>query len=68
MRKKSQLSVRITDEEMSNLRALADQNSVLLSQLVRNILAANAKETAVGGLLQRPTVGIASTAGDQVTA
>jgi hypothetical protein len=41
MRKNSQLSVRITDEEMLNLRSLADRESVLLSQLVRNIVATN---------------------------
>jgi hypothetical protein len=41
MRKSAQLSVRITEQEMANLRELATRESVLLSQLIRGILAAN---------------------------
>jgi len=44
MRKNAQLSVRVTDEQMSGLREMANRDSVLLSQLIRNILAASSKE------------------------
>jgi hypothetical protein len=46
MRKNAQLSVRITEQEMANLREAANQESVLLSQLIRNILAANSKHVS----------------------
>jgi hypothetical protein len=45
MRKTAQLSVRITADEMDALRELATRKSILLSQLVRVILAANTEET-----------------------
>jgi hypothetical protein len=41
MRKNAQLSVRITDQEMTNLRQLADRECVLLSVLIRGLLAAS---------------------------
>ncbi len=44
MRRNAQLSVRITDQEMANLRQLAAQESVLLSVLIRGLLAANSKQ------------------------
>ena len=47
MRKSAQLSVRITEQEMANLRELATRESVLLSQLIRGILAANSKQTGI---------------------
>ena len=46
MRKSAQLSVRITEQEMANLRELATRESVLLSQLIRGILAANISRRA----------------------
>ena len=52
-RKSAQLSVRITDQEMTDLRQLADQESVLLSVLVRGILAANTKEDGMASLFRR---------------
>jgi hypothetical protein len=60
MRKSAQLSVRITEQEMANLRELATRESVLLSQLIRGILAANSKQTGVAALFRlfttsRPT-------------
>ena len=53
MRKNAQLSVRITEQEMANLRELASRESVLLSQLVRGILAANSKQMGVATLFRR---------------
>jgi hypothetical protein len=41
MRKNAQLSVRITEQEMMILREQANRECVLLSQLIRNMLAAN---------------------------
>ena len=55
MRKSAQLSVRITEQEMVNLREQANRESVLLSQLIRNILAANSKQNGVASLFQRFT-------------
>ena len=55
MRKSAQLSVRITEQEMANLRELATRESVLLSQLIRGILAANSKQTGVAALFRRFT-------------
>jgi endonuclease III len=55
MRKNAQLSVRITEQEMTNLRELATRESVLLSQLIRGILAANAKQAGVTNLFRRLT-------------
>jgi hypothetical protein len=55
MRKDSQLSVRITEQEMTNLREQANRESVLLSQLVRCILAANSKQGGVVKLFRRLT-------------
>jgi hypothetical protein len=55
MRKDSQLSVRITEQEMANLREQANRESVLLSQLVRCILAANNKRTGITSLFRRLT-------------
>jgi hypothetical protein len=55
MRKNAQLSVRITEQEMVNLRELATRESVLLSQLIRNILAANSKQSGMAGLFRRLT-------------
>jgi hypothetical protein len=55
MRKSAQLSVRITDQEMANLRELATRESVLLSQLIRGILAANSKQSGVAALFRRFT-------------
>jgi hypothetical protein len=55
MRKNAQLSVRITEQEMVNLRELATRESVLLSQLIRNILAANNKQTGIASLFRRLT-------------
>ena len=55
MRKDSQLSVRITEQEMTNLREQANRESVLLSQLVRCILAANNKQTGITSLFRRLT-------------
>ena len=53
MRKDSQLSVRISEEQMTNLREQANRESVLLSQLVRCILAANNRQTGITSLLRR---------------
>ena len=53
MRRNAQLSVRITDQEMTKLRELANQESVLLSQLIRGILAANTKESGMAALFRR---------------
>jgi hypothetical protein len=50
MRKSAQLSVRITEQEMANLRELATRESVLLSQLIRGILAANSKRWSDSGV------------------
>ena len=50
MRKSAQLSVRITEQEMANLRELATRESVLLSQLIRGILAANSRQTGIEGI------------------
>jgi hypothetical protein len=55
MRKDNQLSVRITEQEMANLREQANRESVLLSQLVRCILAANSKQRGVVNLFRRLT-------------
>jgi len=55
MRKDSQLSVRITEQEMTNLREQANRESVLLSQLVRCILATNNKQTGITSLFRRLT-------------
>ena len=55
MRKNAQLSVRISEQEMTNLREQATRESVLLSQLVRGILAANTKKTGMAGLFRRFT-------------
>ena len=55
MRKNAQLSVRITEQEMTILREQANRESVLLSQLIRNILAANSKQNGVASLFQRFT-------------
>ena len=55
MRKDNQLSVRITEQEMTNLREQANRESVLLSQLVRCILAANNKQTGITSLFRRLT-------------
>lgn len=55
MRKNAQLSVRITEQEMAILREQANRESVLLSQLIRNMLAANSKQTGVAGLFRRVT-------------
>jgi len=55
MRKNAQLSVRITEQEMTILREQANRESVLLSQLIRNILAANSKQNGVASLFQRCT-------------
>jgi hypothetical protein len=55
MRKSAQLSVRITEQEMANLRDLATRESVLLSQLIRGILAANSKQTGITSLFRRLT-------------
>ena len=55
MRKDNQLSVRITEQEMTNLREQANRESVLLSQLVRCILAANSKQTGIINLFRRLT-------------
>jgi hypothetical protein len=55
MQKDSQLSVRITEQEMTNLREQANRESVLLSQLVRCILAANNKQTGMTSLFRRLT-------------
>jgi hypothetical protein len=55
MRKNAQLSVRITEQEMTILREQANQECVLLSQLIRNILATNDKQRGVAGLFQRLT-------------
>jgi len=55
MRKSAQLSVRITEQEMANLRELATRESVLLSQLIRGILAANSKQTGITSLFRRFT-------------
>ena len=54
MRKNAQLSVRITENEMAKLRELADRESVLLSQLIKVILAATAKESVMANLFRRP--------------
>jgi hypothetical protein len=54
MRKSAQLSVRITEQEMANLRELATRESVL-SQLIRGILAANSKQTGITSLFRRFT-------------
>jgi hypothetical protein len=50
MRKSAQLSVRITEREMADLRNLADRESVLLSQLIRTIIATSAKDGVVRNL------------------
>ena len=55
MRKNAQLSVRITEDEMTSLRRQADKESVLLSQLVRGILAAGNRQTGATGLFGRFT-------------
>ena len=55
MRKSAQLSVRITEQEMVNLRELATRESVLLSQLIRGILAANSRQSGVAALFRRFT-------------
>jgi hypothetical protein len=55
MRKNAQLSVRITEQEMTKLREQANRECVLLSQLIRNILAANDKQRGVPSLFQRFT-------------
>ena len=55
MRKSAQLSVRITEQEMANLRDLATRESLLLSQLIRGILTANSKQTSVAALFRRFT-------------
>lgn len=55
MRKSAQLSVRITEQEMANLRDLATRESLLLSQLIRGILTANSKQTGVAALFRRFT-------------
>jgi hypothetical protein len=55
MRKDSQLSVRISEQQMTNLREQANRESVLLSQLVRCILAANSKQTGITSLFRRLT-------------
>ena len=55
MRKNAQLSVRITDQEMRNLREQADRESVLLSHLVRGLLAANTKQNGMANLFRRLT-------------
>jgi hypothetical protein len=55
MRKSAQLSVRITEQEMANLRELATRESVLLSQLIRGILAANSGQSGVAALFRRFT-------------
>ena len=55
MRKSAQLSVRITEAEMTKLRELADGELVLLSVLIRSILAATAKEGGVTNLFGRLT-------------
>jgi hypothetical protein len=55
MRKNAQLSVRITEDEMAGLRKQADKESVLLSQLVRAILAAGNRRMDMTGLFGRFT-------------
>ena len=55
MRKSAQLSVRITEQEMANLRDLATRELLLLSQLIRGILTANSKQTGVAALFRRFT-------------
>ena len=55
MRKSAQLSVRITEQEMANLRELATRESVLLSQLIRGILAANSRQSGAAALFRRLT-------------
>ena len=46
---------RRSDAEMTNLREQANRESVLLSQLVRCILAANNKQTGITSLFRRLT-------------
>jgi hypothetical protein len=55
MRRNAQLSVRVTEQEMANLREQANRESVLLSQLVRGILAGNSKQTRMTSLFRRFT-------------
>ncbi len=59
MRKTEQLSVRMTEIEMSRLRALAAKDDVRLSELVRGLISTSAQQHSLSpGLFQRLTGGM----------
>jgi hypothetical protein len=62
MLKNAQLSVRVTENEMSRLRAMAAQDEIRLSDLVRRCLisASTQQPSPPQGLFQRIAGGIVS--------
>jgi hypothetical protein len=50
MRKTAQISVRVSEQEMANLRSIADHQSVLLSELIRGLLSAR-DSVEISGIL-----------------
>jgi len=58
MRKGAQISVRIAEQEMTKLRELAQKESLIFSELIRIILATNAKEGVIATLNKSRRSGI----------